>query len=475
MNDGPLAGISQRSRPTNLPAEQGLLGAIMANPKAFDRVDGMLEVHHFADPVHGFLFESAARRIRAGGIADMITLAGEFGPSGLLAPVGGVPYLATLLAGLVSPSLAGEYGKAIVDAWARREIIEAAESMVAKAFDSGDVSALLAGSAAAVEAVALGAAMTGGRSKAKSLGEAIDAALAQADAVLRGEGTSGVMTGMSTIDTALGGMENGDLVVLGGRPGSGKSSLAWQWAIDVARRGGGVLAVSMEMTASALGRRALSIASGVPIWRMKKAQHEEDMGPLLAARRELLMLPLSIEDGGRTTSAEMFGMARAARRKHGLSMIVVDHLQIAKPDDQDQRNGSTAAVAGVAHAMKELAKRMECPVVLLSQLNRALESRDDHRPTMADLRQAGAIEEDADIVAFVYRPELHMAKSAPEQTDRETGEKYQERVNAWHARKAKNAGAAEFIIEKLRDGETTMVPLLFDGPTTTFRQRAETE
>lgn len=471
MNDSPLFGLSQRAPPTAIQAEQGLLGALMMRNEIFERVRDFLRAEHFADPVNARVFAAISRHLEAGRVIDMITLAPEFTNSGALDAVGGVGYLAQLLAGTPHPSIAPDYARAVVETWAKRQAIDAGETMVNGAFSELDVAAVLASATAAMETIAEGASLASGKAKAKTLGDAVDAALAQADAILRGDGASGIMTGIQSIDDALGGMEAGDLVVLGGRPGSGKSALAWQWAIDIARRGDGVLAISMEMTAAALGRRALAIASGVPIARMKRGDHESAMGALLAARKELLTLPLSIEDGGRASAADMTAMARATQRRHGLGLIVIDHLQIAKPDDQDQRHGSTAAVAGVAHAMKELAKRMECPVVLLSQLNRGMEGRDDHRPTLSDLRQAGAIEEDADIVAFVYRPEMHMPKSAPEQTERETAEKHQERVNAYYARRDKVAGTAEFIIEKLRDGETKMVPLLFDGPTTKFRQR----
>lgn len=251
------------------------------------------------------------------------------------------------------------------------------------------------------------------------------------------------------------------------------SALAWQWAIEAARTGVGVLAISMEMTATALGRRALSAASGVPIWKLRRGRHGDDMmdmDALIVAERELVDLPLSIEDGGRASSAEMMLMARLAQRRHGLGLVMVDHLQIARPEDVDVRQGSTAAIAAIAHAMKEMAKRLNCPVLLLSQLNRGLEGRDDHRPNLSDLRQAGAIEEDADVVAFVYRPEMHLSKSPPEKSEGEGEERYSKRVDAWNRHAADVKGVASLIIEKLREGEPTTVKLRFDGPTARFSE-----
>lgn len=467
---GPLFGLSTRQPPANVQAEQGLLGAILSNPKAFGRVEGFLEPKHFADPVNARIFEAAARRLRSGGIADPITLKLEFENSGALDEVGGMRYLSQLVTAMVGLLNAGEYGRSIVDAWVRRQLIESGEAMVNRAFADHDLDGTLREAMASIERVTLEASTTTGHHRAKTLIDAVDAALAQAEAARKGDGLRGITTGMATVDDALGGFENGDLIVLGGRPGSGKSSLAWQWAINAARRGDGVLAISMEMTAAALGRRALSTASGVPIWKMRRGEHEDDVHSLLAARKEMLDLPLSIEDAGRASAAEIGMMCRLAQRRHGLGLIMVDHLQIARPDDVDTRNGSTAAVAAVAHAMKELAKRMDCPVLLLSQLNRALESRDDHRPTMSDLRQAGAIEEDADVVAFVYREELHLPKAPPERREGENEDKLAIRHKSYFDQKTRVAGKAELVIEKLRDGEPQVVRLLFDGPTASFRE-----
>lgn len=472
MNDGysPLSGISQRLPPSNIDAEQALLGAILSNPKNFGRVEAFLETKHFADPINARIFTAAARKLRAGSIADVVTLKAEFEHAGILDEVGGIKFLVALLAAACVPLSVGEYGRAIVEAWVRRELIEAGEAMVNRGFADHDLGATLHEATASVERLLLASTTTTGERRAKTLDAAMDAALDQADAAHRGDGFKGVTTGMASVDEALGGFENGDLVVIGGRPGSGKSSLALQWAISAARRGVGVLLISMEMTAAALGRRAISVASGVPIWKMRQGRHDQDMGVILAARREMLDLPMSIEDGGRATAAEIGVMCRLAQRKHGLGLIVVDHLQIARPDEVDLRNGSTAAVTAIAHAMKELAKRMECPVILLSQLNRAVESRDDHRPTMSDLRQAGAIEEDADVVAFVYREELYLPKAPPEKTEREGEEKFADRTRHYYADKARLAGRAELVIEKLREGEPKIVRLLFDGPTASFRE-----
>jgi replicative DNA helicase len=207
---------------------------------------------------------------------------------------------------------------------------------------------------------------------------------------------------------------------------------------------------------------------------MRRGDHAADIDLIIKAKRELLGLPMSIEDGGGLSAEDIALKCRMAQQRHGIGLIVVDHLHIVRADSATMRGaGATQAVAQVAHAMQALAKTNNCPVLLLAQLNRGVESRDDHRPTMADLRQSGAIEEDADAVGFVYRPELHMRKSPPEQNEGESDERYAMRVNDNHTARDRVRGVAEVIFEKVRDGEPQTVPLRFDGPTASFREVRE--
>ena len=454
MTDSPLL--------MNLPAEQALLGAILANNDAFARISG-LEPAHFAFDPHAKIFELMQRRIASGGVADALTLRDELHRTGALADVGGLPYLTSLLTAMVTTRYVQPYADAILETYARRSLQQLSEH-IAQAALSDDVPSILVRAQEALAKILPASA----RHTSHSLGEAIDAALEQADAVARGEANTGIRTGMGPIDEALGGIEAQELMILGGRPGSGKSALGHKWALNIARAGGGVLEISQEMSAASLGRRALCAVSGVPIQAMRRGEHGPHMDALIEARRELFSLPITIEDGGRATAADMMAMARKAQRKHGLKLILVDHLQIAKPDEADMRAGPNAGVAGLAHAMKEMAKILEVPVLALSQLNRGSLSREDQRPNMGDLRQAGAIEEDADIVAFVHRPELFMPKSAPERQPKESDEKHAQKVSDYFKAKNWAKGKAEFIIEKLREGEPMTVPMLFDGPTTNF-------
>jgi replicative DNA helicase len=246
------------------------------------------------------------------------------------------------------------------------------------------------------------------------------------------------------------------------------SSLGHIIALNAARAGVGVLEVSLEMSAMQLGRRALSAASGVPLFAMKTGHMTTDEGSrLVMARRELAGLPLSIDDAGGQTPAMIAAKARAAKRKHGLGLLMIDHLNLMKPEDQDAKHGGTWATGRASNTVLQIAKDCGCPVLLLAQLNRGPENRDDKRPMLADLRQAGDIEQDAYAVGFVYRPEYYLG-GEPETKDGETQAKAAERRYAWQERKDRCAGTAEVIWQKVRDGETGVDVMRFDGPTTTF-------
>lgn len=458
-------GLSQRMPPANIEAEQSLLGALLANNKAYDRVRHFLKPVHFADPIHQRIYSVIQERVERGQLADAVTLKNVFDGSHVLDEVGGVGYLAQLLTVMIGIINAGEYGLAIFDAWARRELIQAGENAINRAF-SADVDAAGAAAAAMEEIGRLQAGPGVGRPLVP-LGEAVDAALQEADDIAAGRKTLGLSTGMQPVDDVLGGLEPDALYVLAGRPGSGKSALGHQWALNVARSGVGVLEISLEMNAKALARRALAAAGGVPLWAMRMGKHGDYIDAILRARKELKDLPLLIEDGGNLTVAQIESVARAASRRIPLGLVMVDHLHIVTGDDP--RKTETEKVRAISNGMKRLAKSLRVPVLALAQLNRGVESRDDKRPGKADLRQSGAIEEDADAIAFLHRPELYIPKSAPDRNDGESDERYAGRVASWHTLKAQMKGVAELIFDKVREGDTPTVKLQFDGPTTSFR------
>jgi replicative DNA helicase len=463
-----MLGANMRMPPANVLAEQALLGAIMATPKAFARVDDFLKPEHFADPVNGRVFAAAAKRIRNGQVADVITLRIEFENTGALAEVGGLPYLAQLQAAMVSPLTAAEYGHAIHETWIRRQLIETGEALVNRAFGDGtDTDAVMTEALGTIEKLLTGG---GTRRRGVSLDEAMDKALALADQAFATGGVVGLSTGMPSVDRVLGGLEPSTLNALAGRTGSGKSSMGQQWAISAARRGAFVVEFSLEMSAAALGRRVLSSASGVPIWRMRQGKHQFQADQLIAARKELAGLPLVIHDGGVMSAAEIMTKCRVEARKQRIDLIVVDHLHLVEPEDTSAKHGPTAGVTQVANTMLAVAKQFQCPVLLLAQLNRAPSGRDDHRPVLADLRQSGAIEQNADTVSFVYRPEQYIPRDDPPREAGQSTEKYANACSERLVQRQEMAGKAELVCEKVRDGEPSTVQLRFDGQTASFKE-----
>lgn len=456
--------LSQRIPPHNLEAEQSLLGTLMANNKTYERVRHFLKPEHFADTIHARIYEAIQRRVEAGRLADAVTLKAEFENTGVLEEVGGTAYLAQLLAAMVSVIMAGEYGMAVHDAWVRRRMIDIGEQVIQRAF-AQDVEPAAALATAQDELGQLPAATADVRSMV-SFTDAMDRALAEADEIATGRRVLGLSTGMPAVDRELGGLENGGLYLLAGRPGSGKSTLGLQWAVDIARAGHGVLAISLEMTATALARRTLASVARVPLRVLRTGAHDAYAVALIEARRELADLPFLIEDGGNRTVPQIMALARLAARRIPLSLIVIDHLHIVS--SEDPRKPATEQMTAISKATKMLAKDLNLPVLALAQLNRGVESREDKRPGLGDLRQSGSLEQDADAALFLHRPEMYLAKSSPERSEGEGDERYAARVAAYHTQKARLKGEAELIMEKVRDGEPTAVRLRFEASEVRF-------
>lgn len=473
----PLDGLALRAPPAAPLAEQALLGALLANNKAYSRVADFLLPDHFSDPIHGRIYQEIQNLVESQRLADAITLRQVFEHSGVLDEVGGTAYLAQLLTAMVGIINAGEYGRAIVDAWQRRKMIEAGEAIVHAAFDG----TMAPGEAVGRTLSMLDAALdmqTSGRAPMMLI-DAVDATIDDAETAAVHGGPVGLSTGMPSIDKALGGLLPGEMLVLAARPGMGKSALGVQWARaaaqacrDRAAAGeprSGVLVISLEMSAKQLARRVLAAEAEVPVAVLKDGRHGPYVDQIVAGRRRLHDLPLLIEDIPGLGPKQLALRARAAERRFGrLALIVVDHLHIVRAEASDVRNGGTWAVGQVSNALKRLAKDFDCPVVALAQLNRAVDGRDEKRPTMADLRQSGEIEQDADQIAFIYREEYYLGRADPVRKPGESQQAYADRCLAMDAQRAAAKGKAEVILAKLRDGEPTTVNLRWRGAFTAF-------
>ena len=478
LDDGPVTRPyvgptgPERYPPSNIAAERAFLGALLANNKALDRAP-FLEPHHFADPINRRIFEEVRRLIGENRVADPITLKTVFEQSGVLQEVGGTGYLVSLLSCMVGIINAGDYAGLVQRTWLRRELIDIGEMLVNNSFGSGlddevDPSKVALDTVAMIDKVTMGAsALT---DHMTSLDVAMDRALTAMKDAYENKKPAGLSTGFKCFDRRLGGLEPGLVYVLGGRPGAGKSALGHNIAVNVARRKVGVLELSLEMSATQLGRRALSSASKVPLGAIKSgALTVEQYNHVVGARHELAGLPLTIDDAGGQTPRMIAAKARAASRKHGLGLVMVDHLNLTRPDDEDGRHGPTHVIERASGMMLQIAKDCGVPVLLLVQLNRGVENREDKRPGLSDLRQSGAIEQDCYAAGFVYRAEYYAANS-PERKESEADTAYDERVAKWRDYREQIRGRAEVIWAKNRDGEPGTDNLEFDAETTTFSE-----
>ena len=482
--DSPLLGLSQRLPPSNIQAEQALLGALLANNRAYERVSDFLIPEHFVDAVHGRIFQAIARRVEAGQLADAVTLKAEFEHSGVLDEVGGTSYLAQLLTAMVGIINAGEYGRAIYDAWLRRQLIELGEQVVNHAFGAdpeldGKQQIELAESEL-FKLATQGGSDGGFVSFEKALAEAI---LGAERAFQRSGHVSGLSTGLRDLDKKTGGMHPSDLMILAGRPGMGKTALATKMAFGAARAllaearqadpnavpKASVAVFSLEMSAEQLATRLLAEEARVSGDRIRRGEiSSRDFDRFVQVSRELASLPLHIDDTPAITLSAMRTRCRRLKRTKGLSLIVVDYLQLMRPSAGTKPESRVLEISQITQGLKAIAKELAVPVLALSQLSRAVESREDKRPQLSDLRESGTIEQDADMVLFVYRDEYYLQQRVPKQIAFENEDKFQSALEKWQRDMEQVHNKAEVLIEKQRHGPTGKLDLFFEGEFTRF-------
>ncbi len=482
--DQPLLGVSQRLPPSNVAAEQALLGALLANNKAYERVSEFLVPEHFADPIHGRIFQAISRRIEAGQLADAVTLKAEFEHGGVLDEVGGVAYLGQLLGAMVGIINAGEYGRAVYDAWLRRQLIDVGETVVNNAFGAEpelDGTKQIEAAEQALFDLASADGATGGFvSFERALTEAIEGA---ERAFHRSGHVSGLTTGLRDLDSRTGGLHPSDLLVLAGRPGMGKTALATKIAFGAARalleeartKGADVapraqVAVfSLEMSAEQLATRLLSEEARISGDRIRRGDiGQKEFDNFVRVSREIAALPIQIDDTPAVTLSAMRTRCRRLKRTKGLALVVVDYLQLMRPSAGTRPENRVLEISQITQGLKAIAKELGVPVLALSQLSRAVESREDKRPQLSDLRESGTIEQDADAVMFIYRDEYYLAQKMPKEMAFDNGDKFQAAIDKWQQDMERAHNKAELILAKQRHGPTGRIDLFFEAEFTRF-------
>lgn len=482
--DHPASELAQRFPPSNRQAEQALLGALLANNKAYERVSDFLLPDHFADPIHGRIFEAIARRCEQNMLADPVTLRAELEHAGVLAEVGGISYLAQLLSAMVGIINAGDYGRLIHDAWLRRQLIDVGEVMVNDAYGSMpelDGKAQIEKSEQTLFNLA-----TKGGSEGKGIPfrDALVAAIELAEKAFHNQGAvSGLDTGLRDLNKRTGGLHKSDLVILAGRPGMGKTALATKIAFGAAKA---MLAnaraenpnalskecvaiFSLEMSADQLATRLLAEESRISGDKIRRGEiSTKDFDVFVRVSREISDIPLVIDDTPAITLSALRTRCRRLQRTQGLGLIIIDYLQLMRPALGSRPESRVLEISQITQGLKAIAKELAVPVIALSQLSRSVESRDDKRPQLSDLRESGSIEQDADMVMFIYRDEYYLAQREPKITTFEREEKYQEAMDKWKADMQAVYQKAELIIAKQRHGPTGKVDLFFEGEFTRF-------
>ncbi len=482
--DTPLLGLSQRLPPSNTQAEQALLGALLANNKAYERVSEFLSHEHFADPVHGRIFQAIARRCEAGQIADPVTLRGEFEHSGILDEVGGTAYLAQLLSAMVGIINAGDYGRLIRDAWLRRQLIDIGEVVVNRAFGAEPELDGAMQIEAAEQTLFNLATQGGAEGKGLTFKEALAAAIENASKAFQNQGSvSGLDTGLRDLNKRTGGMHPSDLIILAGRPGMGKTALVTKIAFGAAKAllanarvdnpnamaKGCVAIFSLEMSADQLATRLLAEEARVSADKIRRGEiSARDFDNFVKVSREISDIPLIIDDTPAITLSALRTRCRRLQRTNGLGLVIVDYLQLMRPAAGTRPESRVLEISQITQGLKALAKELALPVLALSQLSRAVESRDDKRPQLSDLRESGSIEQDADMVMFIYRDEYYLQQKEPKIVAFEREDKYQEAMEKWKADMQNVYQKAELILAKQRHGPTGKIDLFFEGEFTRF-------
>ena len=459
---------SEKKLPSNIEAEQALLGSVLVNNDIIDEISHIIKFNEFFDPVHTKIYNSIEKLHNKGMIANPITLKTSFEKDESLSDIGGTDYLVKLTRLSSSTKQSIDYAKIIHEKFVKRELIKISENLSDDAIDektdkSGediiqDTEKLL---------FDLAERGTFNQSFLK-FEQALDQTIEMAtNAMKSDQGIVGIPTGLKDLDERLGGLHKSDLIIIAGRPSMGKTALATNIAYYAAKKildnnqKTSVAFFSLEMSSEQLSTRIISEQSRIKSNDIRRGKiSEEEFNRLIETSRNIHQLPLVIDETPAITIATLSNRARRIKRLFGLNLIVVDYIQLMTTGSK-RFDGRVQEISEITQGLKALAKELNVPVLALSQLSRAVEQRDDKKPQLSDLRESGSIEQDADVVMFVFREEYYLERKEPKLGSIEHAE--------WQSKMNEIIGAADIIIGKQRHGPTGNVKVEFEGIYTKFK------
>lgn len=473
-----------RVMPHNEEVEQALLGALLVNNKSLEKVSEFLRPEHFYNPVHGRIYSAISVFIERGQDASPITLKSFFERDQDLSQVGGGQYLSDLASHIISVVNVEDYGRTVYELHLRRALVSLGEDVVNEAYETAvESTAALQIEAAEKRLFELA---TAGDFKGGfvSFQQTLTKAINHAQLAYAREGMlTGVPSKLVDLDKKLGGFQKSDLIILAGRPSMGKTALATNMAFNAAREflksngkeGAVVGFFSLEMSAEQLATRILADITSISSDKIRRGEvRDTDFHKFVEASQELSMSPLYIDDTPALTIGAVRTRARRLKRQHNLGMLVIDYLQLLQGSGSGRgEQNRVLEISEITRGLKAIAKELEIPVIALSQLSRAVEARDNKRPQLSDLRESGSIEQDADVVMFVYRDEYYLAREEPKRGANQSEEKFREDYADWQRRLEEGHNVAECIIAKQRHGPIGTIKLKFDGEFTRFSDLAD--
>jgi replicative DNA helicase len=468
-----------RHVPYDIEVEQALLGAILVDNQALERVASLLKPEHFYDPLHARIFETMSIAVERGSfVLTPLTLHAAMKADPGLIEVGGTAYLAGLAQAAPSMPNVRDFARILHDLAVRRSLIRIGEDIVNTAYEAPTEKGPQAQIQEAEKALYAVSETSKYGEGPLEFHEALRRTVESAEkAQARGGRISGITSGFTEIDMVLGGLQPSDLLILAGRPGMGKTALGTNMAFNTARAyvrdmeagaeypsGGPVLFFSLEMAAQQLSARILSEQTEIEGWKIRNGRFaENEWEKFVLAMQDLSSLPLYIDDTGGISIAQIAARARRLKREKNIGLIIIDYLQLVEPSRRAENR--VQEITEVTKGLKALAKELNIPVLALSQLSRGVDARDDKRPVLSDLRESGSIEQDADVVMFVYREEYYLKSREPEAGSAEHAK--------WMDKLDRATNRAEVLIEKHRHGQTRSIELVFEGNFTRFSNKAE--